>query len=161
MNPDSRHRLGLLAVATISLFGALFARLWFLQIVEGESFEAQAATNNREVVITPAPRGRILDRNGVALVDNRESIVVGIAKQDFGDLSKGKQDALVERLSQALSFAKPVDQLVAARTRSAASLKGPCAVRSSRIALARAGPMPLIPRSASSLAVLTSTDANA
>ncbi|MCB0959992.1 MAG: hypothetical protein KDB04_10780 [Acidimicrobiales bacterium] len=114
MNPDSRHRLGLLAVATLSLFGALFARLWFLQIVEGDSFEAQAATNNREVVITPAPRGRILDRNGVPLVDNRESIVVGIAKQDFEELSDGKQDALVDRLAQALSFGKPVPEQITA-----------------------------------------------
>lgn len=112
MTSDSRHRLGLLAVATLSLFGALFARLWYLQIVEGETFEAQAATNNTEVVITPAPRGRILDRNGVVLVDNRESIVVGIEKQEFQELSEGKQASLLQRLSEALSFAKPPDQQV-------------------------------------------------
>ena len=34
---NSRHRLGLLAVAALSLFGALFARLWFLQVVEGDT----------------------------------------------------------------------------------------------------------------------------
>ncbi|MEZ5183714.1 MAG: penicillin-binding transpeptidase domain-containing protein [Acidimicrobiales bacterium] len=62
----------------------------------------------------PGAARRILDRNGVPLVDNRESIVVGIAKQDFDELSDGKQDALVERLAQALSFAKPVpDQITA------------------------------------------------
>jgi cell division protein FtsI/penicillin-binding protein 2 len=33
--PDHRHRLGILAVAALSLFGALFARLWILQVVEG------------------------------------------------------------------------------------------------------------------------------
>ena len=43
--------------------------------------------------------------------------------------------------------------------RSAGSLNGPCAERSSRMAFALAGPMPLMPRSASSLAVLTSTAA--
>lgn len=85
---NARHRLGLLAVATLSLFGALFARLWFLQVVEGDTARAVASSNSTESVITPAPRGRILDRNGVVLVDNRESIVVGIERQEFEELSK-------------------------------------------------------------------------
>jgi len=102
---SSRHRLGLLAVAALSLFGALFARLWFLQIVEGETARAEAASNTTEVVITPAPRGRILDRNSTVLVDNRESIVVGIEAQDFADLPKGQQASVLKRLSTTLSAA--------------------------------------------------------
>ena len=42
---NTRHRLGLLAVAALSLFGALFARLWFLQIVEGDTARAEASSN--------------------------------------------------------------------------------------------------------------------
>jgi penicillin-binding protein 2 len=107
---SSRHRLGLLAVASLSLFGALFARLWFLQIVEGDTAKAEASQNTTEVVITPAARGRILDRNGEVLVDNRQSIVVGIEKQDFDDLSKGKQTAVLKRLSATLSDGRPADE---------------------------------------------------
>ncbi len=104
---NTRHRLGLLAVASLSLFGALFARLWFLQIVEGDTAKAEASENSTEVVITPAARGRILDRNGIVLVDNRESIVVGIDAQAFADLSDGKQAAVLKRLSTNLSEARP------------------------------------------------------
>ena len=109
---NTRHRLGLLAVASLSLFGALFARLWFLQIVEGDTAKAEASNNTTEVVITPAARGRILDRNGQVLVDNRQSIVVGIEAQDFGELSKGKQTAMLKRLSATLSAGRPVDAKV-------------------------------------------------
>ena len=112
---SSRHRLGLLAVAALSLFGALFARLWFLQIVEGETARAEAASNTTEVVITPAPRGRILDRNNTVLVDNRESIVVGIEAQDFADLPKERQSSVLKRLSATLSEGKPADEQVSVK----------------------------------------------
>lgn len=103
---NTRHRLGLLAVAALSLFGALFARLWFLQIVEGDTARAEAASNTTEVVITPAARGRILDRNGEVLVDNRESIVVGIDSQAYGDLPEATQVRVLHRLSAALNLGK-------------------------------------------------------
>jgi penicillin-binding protein 2 len=109
---SSRHRLGLLAVAALSLFGALFARLWFLQIVEGETAQADAASNSTEIVITPAPRGRILDRNGTVLVDNRESIVVGIDAQEFDELEKATQERVLTRLSATLSEGRPAEDKV-------------------------------------------------
>ncbi|MGI8710644.1 MAG: penicillin-binding protein 2, partial [Acidimicrobiales bacterium] len=80
---DSRHRLGLIAIMGLSLFGALFARLWFLQLVEGPSLEAEASRLATRTVVIPAPRGKIYDRNAVTLVDNRESIVVAISWQDY------------------------------------------------------------------------------
>ena len=58
MPPDnSSHRLGLLAVTSLCLFGALFARLWFLQAVEGKDLEEQVTTNSTREVVIPAPRG--------------------------------------------------------------------------------------------------------
>ncbi|WP_426572168.1 peptidoglycan D,D-transpeptidase FtsI family protein [Aquihabitans sp. McL0605] len=109
---NSRHRLGLLAVAALSLFGALFARLWFLQVVDGETLRVEAASNSTETVITPAARGRILDRNGTVMVDNRQSIVVGIEAQKFADLSNKTQGAVLARLASTLSFGKPVQDQV-------------------------------------------------
>jgi penicillin-binding protein 2 len=104
---DSRHRLGLLAIAAVSLFGALFARLWFLQIVEGQTLEERVTSNVQKVVVIPAPRGRILDRTGLVLVDNRESIVVGIDFQAFAEMEEADQDRLLDRLSTTLSRGKP------------------------------------------------------
>lgn len=100
---DSRRRLGLLAVCALSLFGALFARLWFLQVVEAESFEAQVTSNATRTVITPAPRGRILDRNGIPLVENRESIVVSVSAQEFRELDEKEQAETLKLLSAELS----------------------------------------------------------
>ena len=100
---DSRRRLGLLAVCALSLFGALFARLWFLQVVEADAFEAQVTSNATRTVITPAPRGRILDRNGLPLVENRESIVVAVSTQEFGQLKEKDQKETLERLAAELS----------------------------------------------------------
>ena len=104
---NSRHRLGLVAITALSLFGALFARLWFLQIVEGETLGQQVLSNAQRVVVVPAPRGRILDRNGVVLVDNRQSIVVAIDTQAFGDLAKDEQARVLERLSTYLNRGRP------------------------------------------------------
>ena len=75
--PDtSRLRLSIIGVIVISLFGALFARLWFLQVMDGEELATKVVHNATRTVFEPAPRGRILDRNGKVLVENRESFVV-------------------------------------------------------------------------------------
>jgi len=113
---NSRHRLGLLAVTALSLFGALFARLWFLQVVEGDSFTLVAEGNATREVVIPAPRGRILDRNGIVLVENRESVVLGIEAEAFAALTEGKQDAVLGRLVTELNRLRtPVDQLTSER----------------------------------------------
>ncbi|MFN8019038.1 MAG: hypothetical protein U0P45_13080 [Acidimicrobiales bacterium] len=104
--PDSRHRLGLLAVTALSLFGALFARLWFLQVANGETYRDEATRNTTATVITPGPRGRILDRNGVVLVDNRQSIVVSIDTQAYDALDAATQRLVLHRLANTLSMGK-------------------------------------------------------
>jgi penicillin-binding protein 2 len=64
-----RFRLGIIAVVAMSLFAALFARLWYLQVLSAPDFRAQAQLNSIRTVEDPAPRGRILDRNGKVIVD--------------------------------------------------------------------------------------------
>jgi len=104
MSTDNhRHRLGLLAIAALSLFGALFARLWFLQIVEGADASEQVSANATRTVIVPAARGRILDRHNVVLVDNQVSTVVAIDWQKYRDMEEDEQSELLQRLSATLS----------------------------------------------------------
>ena len=109
----SRLRLGLVALTALSLFGALFARLWFLQIVEGQDFAAQVTRTGQKVVVIPAPRGRILDRNGVVLVDNRPSIVVSVDTQRFDDLDQATQARVLDRLATTLNRSRPGTPLTA------------------------------------------------
>src|SRR5438552_13014219 len=68
---SSRLRLGVLGMVVLSLFCALVARLWYLQVLASPDFKVEAQHNSVAVVYTEAPRGRILDRNGKVLADNR------------------------------------------------------------------------------------------
>ncbi|HEX3542650.1 MAG TPA: penicillin-binding protein 2 [Acidimicrobiales bacterium] len=78
--PSAQVRLTVLAVVIVCLFAALFARLWFLQVINEPKAQAAAQDNSVRIVYTPAPRGRILDRNGQVLVDNTVSEVVTLSR---------------------------------------------------------------------------------
>lgn len=98
-----RLRLSVLGVVAVALFAALFARLYDLQIVGSPEFQVQAEANRVRTVQVPAPRGRILDRNGKVLVDNRIAVVVAIERGEFNDLSEGDRNMLVMRLTGELN----------------------------------------------------------
>jgi len=72
VNPDGlRFRMTALGVVVMCLFGALFARLWYLQVLDSGQFQVAAQKNGVRLVYEPAPRGRILDRKGRVIVDNQ------------------------------------------------------------------------------------------
>jgi len=71
-----KGRLRGLGVFSGSIIGILLARLWSMQLVSGDEYSQQADSNRTRTVTTVAPRGRILDRNGVELVGNRPSLTV-------------------------------------------------------------------------------------
>lgn len=102
MDSDSpRLRLSILGVVVLSLFGALFARLWYLQVAASEQFQVEAQSNRVREIFDEAPRGRILDRWGQVLVDNRTSLVVTVSPNDL-DASK-RRDEVILRLAQRLT----------------------------------------------------------
>ena len=76
-------RLAFLGIVVIGLFAALFARIWFLQVLATEEYQVQADTNQVRLVNVPPQRGRILDRNGVVLADNEFSGVVRVNPSQF------------------------------------------------------------------------------
>lgn len=67
----SRLRMAILGVVVLSLFATLLARLWYLQVLVAPQYKVEAQDNSVRLVYTEAPRGRILDRNGNVLVDNK------------------------------------------------------------------------------------------
>lgn len=79
-----KERLTGLGVAAVGVIGVLTARLWSMQLVSSDSYTKQAETNRTRTISTTAPRGRILDRNGVELVTNRSSLTV-TANSDVAD----------------------------------------------------------------------------
>jgi penicillin-binding protein 2 len=67
----TRLRLGILGVVVLSLFATMLARLWYLQVLVGPELRVEAQENSVRLIYTEANRGRILDRQGRVLVDNR------------------------------------------------------------------------------------------
>ena len=74
-------RLTILLVVVACLFAALFARLWFLEVVNGPTAQAVAQNNGIRLIYIPAPRGEILDRNGNLLVGNVNVPVIQVSRQ--------------------------------------------------------------------------------
>ena len=73
----------ILGVVGVSLFIALFGRLWYLQALQAEELQEVATLNIQETIRTQAPRGRVLDINGNVLVDNRLSTIVTVNPEDL------------------------------------------------------------------------------
>lgn len=71
-------RIALFGGFAVVLFGILFFRLWLLQILDGEKYLAEAKNNRTRSYRISAPRGRILDRDGEILVDNRTSLALQV-----------------------------------------------------------------------------------
>ena len=72
-------RVAVLGGIALTLFGIVFFRLWFLQVLSGDQYVVQARENRTREVRIQAPRGEIVDRNGAVLVDNRAANVVKIS----------------------------------------------------------------------------------
>ena len=66
--------------------GALAIRLADLQIVEADRYRDLASANQWNFRLIPPPRGRILDRNGVVLADNRPSFRLLVIRDETKDL---------------------------------------------------------------------------
>ncbi|HXH57044.1 penicillin-binding transpeptidase domain-containing protein [Iamia sp.] len=100
-NPRARHHV--LGIVALSLFAALFTRLWYLQVLTTDDYELAARNNRTREVISDAPRGRILDRNGTPLVENRRTIQITISYQDFTALDEASQGEVLRRLARELT----------------------------------------------------------
>ena len=75
-NHDARivqRRLILAAVFILGLVGALVARMYYLQVTQYEYHSTLSENNRVHVQPIPPTRGRIYDRNGVVLAENRPS----------------------------------------------------------------------------------------
>jgi penicillin-binding protein 2 len=61
-------RVAVLGGVALVMFGIIFFRLWYLQILTGEQYVEKAAKNTLRYLPIAAPRGQIVDREGNVLV---------------------------------------------------------------------------------------------
>lgn len=102
--PDSpldvgmRRHMGIFGGVVSAFFGVLLLRLWGMQLLSGASYSRRAEQNLTRDVSIRGARGRILDRNGNVLVDNRPSLAL-VADKDVAENTR-----LVKRISNLLGM---------------------------------------------------------
>ncbi len=95
----SRLRLIVVQALVFSLFATLFVRLYYLQVVGGEGYQAQAANQSvRDIVVQPQ-RGLIVDDQGRPLVANRTSWVISLDRNVLDKLTERQRTELLRRVS--------------------------------------------------------------
>ena len=92
-------RIAVLAALFTGLFVVLFFRLWFVQLVEGEELARQADANILTLEYLEAPRGPILDRNGIPLAVSTSRIVLEV---DRSELPVERENDVIQRLASLL-----------------------------------------------------------
>ena len=119
--PESSNpalRLTVLTVLVAMLLGALLSRLWFLQVLAGDRYAELAQSNEVRTVLTEAPRGRILDRDGEELVKNRVAHTISADRNRLVNAAGEPQDEqaaeVLDRLSDLLEL--PVDEIITRMT---------------------------------------------
>lgn len=99
-----RSRLRLIVIQTLvfSLLATLGARLYYLQVVSGEEYQGQAASQSvREIVVQPQ-RGLIVDAMGRPLVTNRLTWVVSLDRTLLGKMRPEDRAEVLQRTSAAV-----------------------------------------------------------
>jgi penicillin-binding protein 2 len=81
MNTRLATRVAILGGLAAVLFAVILFRLWYLQVLSGDKYLAEANSNRTREVRVVAPRGEILDRNGKVLVGNRTSLALQVTPQ--------------------------------------------------------------------------------
>ena len=94
-----RRRVLVLALAVLSAFGVLGARLYYLQVIRHEDLAEQAESNRTAVVPVVPNRGLILDRNGIVLASNYSAYTLEITPSRAGDVA-----ATIDALSQVVDI---------------------------------------------------------
>jgi penicillin-binding protein 2 len=88
---DNRLPQGRLAVASyviVGMIGVLLLGFWKLQVIDSDRYTSMAERNRVRSIPVIAPRGRMLDRDGRVLVDNRPSFSVLLLRDDSGLVEK-------------------------------------------------------------------------
>ena len=85
VTPALALRVAILGGIALVLFAIIFFRLWYLQVLSGDRYLAEANDNRVRQVKVEAPRGEIVDRNGTVLVDNRTALAVQVMPDELPD----------------------------------------------------------------------------
>ncbi|MGM0713216.1 penicillin-binding transpeptidase domain-containing protein [Brevibacillus parabrevis] len=92
-------RLNILFLIVFLFFAAIILRLAFVQLVEGEQYRHELEKFSIRELPIPAPRGRIMDKNGEVLVSNKPVYTVQYVEEQGQDIDEEK---VADRLAKIL-----------------------------------------------------------
>ena len=103
LTPQLAFRVAILGGVALVAFAVIFFRLWYLQVLSGDKYVAEAQNNQLRKITVQGPRGEIVDREGRVLVRNRVGLAVKISPDAFPE-SRGERAELYRRLARVLDM---------------------------------------------------------
>ncbi|MDQ4048170.1 MAG: hypothetical protein M3131_02140, partial [Actinomycetota bacterium] len=127
LTPQLAWRVAILGGVALVAFALIFFRLWYLQVLSGNKYVAEARNNQVREIKVRAPRGEIVDREGRVLVDNRVGLAVKVSPLDL-PRARGGRRVLYRRLAKVLRMTpgkvrKDVEEQLDALSYSSATVK--------------------------------------
>src|SRR5919106_3228277 len=101
LTPQLAFRVAVVGGVALVMFALIFFRLWYLQVLSGDKYLAEASENRVREIKVQAPRGEIVDRHGQALVENRHSFSIKLAPDKLPEERAARED-VYRRLAKLL-----------------------------------------------------------
>jgi penicillin-binding protein 2 len=103
LTPQLAVRVAILGGIALLAFALVFFRLWYLQVLSGDTYRAEANDNRVRAIKVRAPRGEIVDREGRVLVENRVALAVKVSPKEL-PAGRAERRALYRRLGEVLGM---------------------------------------------------------
>jgi penicillin-binding protein 2 len=127
LTPQLALRVAVIGGVALMAFALIFFRLWYLQVLSGDKYKAEANDNRVREIKVQAPRGEIVDRNGKVLVNNRTGLAVRVTPKTLPG-GEGERRDVYRRLGKVLNLSperiqRRVDRQLKALPYSPATIK--------------------------------------
>ena len=103
LTPQLAVRVAIIGGIALAAFAVIFFRLWFLQVLSGDKYVAEAKGNQLREIKVQAPRGDIVDREGRVLVRNRVGEALKLTPDKLSE-DVGERRELYRRLGRLLDM---------------------------------------------------------
>jgi penicillin-binding protein 2 len=92
-------RVAVISGMALVAFTVIFFRLWYVQVLSGEEYRAEAENNRIREFTIQAPRGEILDKDGRRLVENRTALSLQVRPDQLPENTR-KRNTLLKDLAR-------------------------------------------------------------
>jgi penicillin-binding protein 2 len=103
LTPQLAFRVAVIGGVALVMFALIFFRLWYLQVLSGDSYVAAARDNRVREIKVQAPRGEIVDRHGQELVANRNSLSIKVTPDKLPE-NTAERRQVYRRLARLLNL---------------------------------------------------------